>query len=113
MFLLTRSVGAWGSPDFPDVLKTELKQLKIDQLPLQKAISLGSYVLDEPISVVNVDAEERGERIQVRAGIFFQTVIAGCNCADDPTPVEKINEYCEIMLSLDKNTALASVDLSG
>ena len=108
---MSRTLDAWGTPDFSDVLKQELMQLKIGQLPLQKAISFGNYVLDEPISVVNVKAHESVETIQIRAGIFFQTVIAGCNCADDPTPVEKINEYCEILLNIDKETALISVDL--
>ena len=104
-------MAAWTTANFCDVLKEELKQLSIDQLPLQKTISQGSYVLDEPISVLNVNAEEEGETIRVRAGIFFQTVIAGCNCADDPTPVEKINEYCEILLYIDKKTASTSIGL--
>ena len=113
MIRLSRALYAWGTPDFCDVLKQELMQMKIDQLPLQKAISMGNYVLDEPISVINVKAHESGGTIKVMAGIFFQTVISGCNCADDPTPVEKINEYCEILLNIDKKTAFISVDLLG
>ena len=113
MIRMSRALEAWGTQDFCDVVKQELMRLKVDQLPLQEAISQGNYVLDEPISVMNVKADESGETIRARAGIFFLTVIAGCNCADDPTPVEKINEYCEILVNIDKKTALVSVDLIG
>jgi len=38
-------------------------------------------------------------------GVFFQSVIGGCSCTDDPTPASEINEYCEALLEIDKATA--------
>lgn len=49
--------------------------------------------------------------IRVKAGIFYQSVIGGCSCADDPTPVSEINEYCEVQLDIDKATAATAVAL--
>lgn len=111
MIRLCSALRAWGTPDFDDALRQELMQLSIDQLPLQKAISMGNYVIDAPITVMNINAVETAKAIQVQAGILFQTVIAGCSCADDPTPASRINEYCEIQLDIDKATSAASVNL--
>lgn len=111
MILLDKSIRAWGTPDFADVLKQQLSQLDIDQLPLQQGMSVGSHVIDAPVTVVNIRAAEMKDVIRVQAGIFFQTVIAGCSCADDPTPINENNEYCEVQLDIDKLTALAIVKL--
>ena len=113
MIRLSSALRAWGTSDFDDVFRQELMKLNIDQLPLQKAISMGNYVIDAPITVMNINAAETAGAVRVRAGIFFQTVIAGCNCADDPTPASSINEYCEIQLDIDKSTSTASVNLVG
>ena len=113
MIRLSSALRAWGTSDFDDVFRQELMQLSIDQLPLQKAISMGNYVIDAPITVMNINAVETGEVVRVQAGILFQTVITGCNCADDPTPASSINEYCEIQLDIDKTTSAASVNLIG
>jgi len=43
--------------------------------------------------------------------VFFSAFIAGCNCADGPTPVDEINEYCEIRVEIDRTTAEAQLTL--
>ncbi len=111
MIRLEKSLSAFGTPDFAAVLKHELSQLTIDQLPLQQGLSVGSYVIDAPVTVVNVSAADMVETLRVKAGIFYRGVIAGCSCADDPTPVGETNEYCEIRLDIDKSTAFTRVAL--
>ena len=49
--------------------------------------------------------------IHVKAGIFYSGIIAGCSCADDPTPVDEQNEYCEVQFEINKKTAEATVAL--
>jgi len=51
------------------------------------------------------------EIIQVKAGIFYKGIMGGCNCADDPTPDSKNNEYCEVQLDIDKVTGKTLVAL--
>jgi hypothetical protein len=44
-------------------------------------------------------------------GVFFSGIITGCSCADDPTPVETQNEYCELLFAIDKATAETTITL--
>jgi hypothetical protein len=98
---LPESVRAWGTADFPAVLKRELAS-HADSLPLQQALSGTSAVADEAITVVLLDARADETTIHTKVGIFFAGILAGCSCADDPTPVEPQTEYCELLLEIDR-----------
>jgi hypothetical protein len=111
MIRLTKSLNAWGTPDFRDILKKEIEQLGAEQLPLQQGLSAGSYALDNKPSVMIISVSEGEDFFRARAGIFYTSIIAGCSCADDPTPVSELNEYCEVQLDIDKATGIADVAL--
>lgn len=104
MIHLPDSLHAWGTADFPAVLKRELAE-HADALPLQQALSGASAVADEPVTVVLLDAQADETSIHAKVGIFFAGILAGCSCADDPTPVEPQPEYCELVLEIDRVTA--------
>jgi hypothetical protein len=107
---LPDSARAWGSPDFHVVLKRELAS-HADKLPLQQALTGTSAVADDAITVVLLDARTDETTILVKVGIFFAGILAGCSCADDPTPVEPQTEYCELRLTIDRRTAETAVHL--
>ena len=111
MIILNKSLIAWGSPDFTATLKQEITQLDTDQLPLQQGLSTGNYVSDTPITVVIHSVAEVDTVIRVKAGIFYQGIIGGCSCTDDPTPISDINEYCDVQLDIDKASGIAVVIL--
>lgn len=111
MFKLEKSLSAWGTPDFTDVLKQEVARLGANQLPLQRGLSTGNYVSDAPITVAIHSVAEMEKVIRVKAGIFYQGIIGGCSCTDDPTPASDINEYCEVLLEIDKGSANTAVTL--
>ena len=111
MIRLDKSLSAWGTREFSNVLKTELEQLQADQLPLQQGLSIGNYVADEPFTCVINHAAERDGVLRVTLGIFFKSVIGGCSCTDDPTPASEINEYCEVQLDIARDSAAATVVL--
>lgn len=111
MLHLTHSLKVWGTPAFPDVLKRELERLPASALPLQQGLSQSSVVSDSPVEVMIINVAEAGDEIWVKTGIFYRGVIAGCNCADDPTPVDELSEYCVVQVSINKNTAAAEVTL--
>lgn len=113
MIHLTKTVTAWGSPDFENILKMEIEQMKVDQLPLQQGLTVSSYALDHNLKAVIISASKNDSFIHVKAGIFYTGVIAGCNCADDPAPVDEQSEYCEIQFDIDISTAEASIILLG
>ncbi|HEY5601552.1 MAG TPA: hypothetical protein VIM41_00425 [Gammaproteobacteria bacterium] len=111
MLRLQDSLAAWGTPAFNDTLKTELEQLGIEQLPLQQGMSTSNYALDDKIEVMIIEVSESPDSIRAKAGFFYSGIIAGCSCADDPTPVEKNSEYCEVQLHINKQTAETTVTL--
>ena len=103
-----QSLQAWGSPQFEAALKQEIAR-QAGELPLQQGLATGNYVADTPVTVIINGIAEDGCTIRVLAGIFYQGVIGGCSCADDPTPVSEINEYCEVRLDIDRASAAAAV----
>lgn len=111
MIRLNKALDAWGTPDFEDVLKNEIAQMKVDQLPLQRGLTTSSHALDDDIKAVIIAVSESENFIHAKAGIFYSGIIAGCNCADDPTPVEAQSEYCEVRLDIDKTTAETKITL--
>ncbi len=111
MLRLANVINAWRTPDFKGVLKKEIEQLGADQLPLQQGLSAGNYVVGGKFSVMVLDASEDEGFIHARAGIFYNSIIGGCACADDPTPVSELNEYCVVRLDIDKKTAETTVVL--
>lgn len=103
---LPATLDAWGTDAFAATLKRELAECA-HQLPLQQALSGASAVADEPIAVLLLNAEADAEELRVKVGIFFAGVLAGCSCADDPTPVEAQQEYGEWLLTIRRTNAAA------
>jgi len=111
MFSLPESLNAWHSAAFNQTLKNELCALNPDLLPLQAGLQHSSYAIADNLSVIILNAKESTNNLHIKTGLFYSGVIAGCNCADDPTPVDEITEYCEVMLSINKQTAEAMICL--
>lgn len=112
MIQLPESLKAWGTPAFRTTLKQEVEALPPAALPLQEGLSASSYALDDPVTAVVIAAEADAGRIDARVGLFYSGIIAGCSCADDPTPTEVQNEYCEVLFGIDRATGAATVNLA-
>lgn len=108
---LPRALAAWNTPDFGATLKQEIEAAGAAALPLQQALSLSSHALDSGVSVMILGAGDTPAAIRARIGVFFSGIVAGCNCADDPTPVEAQHEYCEMELAIDRATAETAITL--
>ncbi len=99
---LPRTAAAWGGPDFEAVLKAELAAVGAVALPLQGGLRRGSVVVEAPVEVMPISAREHDGRLHLRVGVFYAGILAGCGCADDPTPVEAEPEYCVLMVELER-----------
>jgi hypothetical protein len=108
---LTDSLAAWETPDFTDVFKAEVKQLDPDLLPLQQGLAHSSSANGTNLGVTVLNLAETPDAIQVKAGLFYSGIIAGCSCADDPTTQHEVNEYCEVRFAINKDTGEATVTL--
>jgi hypothetical protein len=106
---LPAALAAWNTPAFNDTLKRELEAAGPAALPLQQCLTASSYALDDGCSVMILGADEDADAIRARVGVFFHGIIAGCSCADDPTPVEPQPEYCELEIRIDRGSGDAAV----
>jgi hypothetical protein len=102
---------SWGGADFEAVLKSEVAQLGVEHLPLQQGLSGSNCVVDVPVTPVIHSIVEMENLIRIRLGIFYLGIVGGCSCADDPTLSGENNEYCEVQLDIDKETAAAILTL--
>ena len=110
---LPRALAAWGTPDFERVIKEEIAGLDPSRLPLQEALAHSSRVGAGAMTVVLLGVTESHGRLHARTGVFFCGVDAGSCCADDPTPLNELTEYCELAFDIDRSTGDATVELAG
>ena len=111
MIQLKKILPAWGTPGFNSILKAELETLGVDQLPLQQGLTSSSFALDKNLAVIILRSSQNTDTISVKASIFYSGVLAGCSCADDPSPNDEQNEYCEVQLEIDRLTGETTVTL--
>jgi hypothetical protein len=103
MMRLPRSLAAWGSDAFPATLADEVGTLYPTEVPLHRLASTG-HALDTRLSVTLIGSRETDEGIGVRLGIFFEEILPGCSCGDEPEPRPA---YGELVVHIDKASALA------
>jgi hypothetical protein len=111
MIRLPTSLNAWGTPEFKDVIRQEIAQMDATELPLQQGLTHSSHVTERPFQAMLLSATEDAGLLRVKAGIFYTGIIAGCSCADDPTPIDELNEYCVVRFDIDMKTAATTVTL--
>jgi hypothetical protein len=111
MIQLNKSLNAWATPKFQEVLQQEIEQMDAGLLPLQQGLSISSHVTDRAIQAMILGVSEEADLLRVKAGIFYTGIIAGCSCADDPTPIAEQNEYCVLQFCIDRKSADTTVIL--
>jgi hypothetical protein len=112
MIRLPATLQAWGSTAFETILCQEVAALGIDELPLQQGLTQGSHALDDRLHIIHLSSRVTAQGLVIRIGIYFTSVVAGCNCADDPTPIDTLDEYCVAELRIDTGSALTTIALA-
>lgn len=107
----TTALNAWGTPAFEAMLKHEIEQMDVELLPLQQSLAQSSYTDGANRSVMIISVTDEAAFIRAKTGIIYSGIIPGCSCADDPTPMSEITEYCEVQFDIDKITAETTVTL--
>jgi hypothetical protein len=111
MIRFPKTIAAWQTPDFDAVLKDEIENLDFRHLPLQRGLSRSSHAMGDKLGAMIISVVDEPARLRVKAGLFYTGIIAGCSCADDPTPVDEVSEYCEVCIEIDRDTTEATVTL--
>lgn len=96
---LTEALKHWGTTSFDQTLKAVLENLPAGTLPLQQATTQGGIVEDSNISACILSSNGNDSEIEIRTGIFFTEIVAGCNCNDPPM---EINGYCLIGVCINR-----------
>ena len=111
MIQLAQSLQSWPGPSFERVFKAELMAVAVHRLPLQQGLRHGSHAMEEGIELGLLGASESDDTLRIQLGVHFRSVIAGCNCADDPTPADTLAEYCTLLVEIDRQSAVATIRL--
>ena len=109
---LNKSLQAWESESFNQTLCDEIRKLGADALPLHEATSQGGFVDDSNLTISVLSAADDDRLIRVKIGAFFNEIVGGCNCADDPSPgTISSNIYCELQVIIDRSSAEADITI--
>jgi hypothetical protein len=111
MIRLPHTIRTWNTPTFRETFKHEIENLDPALLPLQEGLSRSSHVTATPFRAVPLAADHDAGRLRIRTGLFYTGIIAGCSCADDPTPIDEQTEYCVVEFDVDTASGEASVRL--
>lgn len=76
---------------------------------LERALSLGNAV-DYPSVRWTLITKPDNPQAAIRVGVFFNSLIAGCSCAGDPSPADLISEFSEAMVTLEANRMDCRID---
>lgn len=108
---LANLLPAWSTPSFESTAKQAIRALDPNLLPLQQGLTHSSTASAEQLDVRIISATASDDQLRIKAGLFYTGIIAGCNCSDDPSSVEPINEYCEVLFEIDRRNGAATVSL--
>jgi len=111
MIKFSAALTEWKTPMFSDAFQTEIEKLDVDQLLLQQALQNGSHASREAMKIIILSSTEDDASIYVNIGVFYSSLIPGCQCDDDPSPMNVENEYCELAFVINKLTAETKIAL--
>ncbi len=107
MIFLPNTTAAFNHERFEATVKQELAAQDDFAKHLQQSLQFGSYALLDELEIMITKIAADDTHLHIQIGAFYHSFIAGCNCADDPSPVEKNDEYAEISVIIDRQNATA------
>ena len=110
MIKFTEALAEWHGPMFGDWLQNEVKKLDEDQLLLQQSLKYGSHATAKGMKLIFLSVKDDADFVYARTGIFYNSFIPGCQCDDDPSPMNVESEYCERKFTINKLTAETTID---
>ncbi len=108
--MLRASLDAWNTDLFAQTLINEIMSFETGVLPLQQGLTQGDMASEQPTKVTVLTHHENDADIEVKLAVFFTEIISGCSCGDDPA---MINAYCEMRLTINKQTAQGIFSVTG
>ncbi|QDX81758.1 hypothetical protein B9N43_11150 [Denitratisoma sp. DHT3] len=94
---LVDALRRWPGEGFAAALKAALERLPVHELPLGGGGGL--TVADNPVTVSLLEAEATAAAIVAKVGVFYEEILAGCACGDEP---QTAAAYREIRVTIDR-----------
>ena len=66
------------------VLSAQLRDLPITALPLQAGCVQGGWASTDSVQLTLIGVEPDQDGLEVAVMAYFEEVVGGCNCSDDP-----------------------------
>ena len=110
MLRFPRTAGA-DPAEIESVFKEELAATSPDALPLQQGMAHGSVADGGGLSAMVICTDGDSDQLRIHAGLFFASVVGGCACHNDPTPMAEEAEYCEALFEIERPGGAARVSL--
>ena len=107
MTALPNAARARGTEALKSTLKRDIENLGGAGLPLQAGTQHGGHVDDRHLSATILDVAETGAVVQAKVGVFFDEVVGGCSCGDEPFTA---SAYCELRVRLDRRSGEATFE---
>jgi hypothetical protein len=76
-----------------------------------KAMQHGTDLAGTSWQIMVLKSQFNDRQVIAEIGIFFQSLNGGCNCSDNPDPITPENEYGEFVLTIDRKTCEAKLEL--
>ncbi|SHN92537.1 hypothetical protein [bacterium endosymbiont of Bathymodiolus sp. 5 South] len=95
-----------------DTFKQALKTLTLDNLPLSVCCRHSGNIDKDSVEITILSSAESEDIIQLKTGVFFREVLAGCVCSDDVSQtINDENGYCELQVKFNKDTNKLEITL--
>ncbi len=110
MLYLPRTACA-ESAELAATFTEEIAASSTADLPLQQGMAHGNVADGDALSAMVIRTEIEPGCIRIHAGLFFSSVVAGCACTNDPTPMNTNPEYCEAIFDIARDDGATTVRL--
>ncbi len=107
-FSLPRTRSAWNTAAFAAAFKEEIAGVDPARLPLLRLLQHGSEIVGTP-QFMPLGSAMDGNILHLRTGVFLHSILSGCSCADDPTPIDTRNEYGELELLIGQDGRIIEI----
>ncbi len=103
------ALNAWGRAEFTELLRDALLGEDALFAPLQKAMAHGSHALVDQAVLMLLRSSESPGALEVDLGVGYASIIPGCACEGDPTPMSELPEYARLRVRIDRASGEATV----
>lgn len=110
MIALPQTLAAWSDESLANTALRELDANNLLARLLQRGLQRGNIALLDNVSARVLRAHQHSDAYHLRLGVSYCSLITGCACSDDPTPLSELPEYVELDIHLTAD-AQASVTL--